>query len=90
MCRLLLARPGTGRRRKKHELADLLYPYYTVGAGHPGERLMSIDRRMPAKRREILRIAATHGACTVCAFGSVAPGESGPDSDVDFLLAVHP
>jgi predicted nucleotidyltransferase len=51
---------------------------------------MSIDQRIQAKRRKILRIAAAHGARNVRVFGSVARGEAGPDSDVDFLVAVHP
>ena len=38
------------------------------------------------KREEILRIAASHGAHNVRIFGSVARGEEGPDSDVDFLV----
>lgn len=51
---------------------------------------MSIDQRIQAKRREILRIAAEHGACNVRVFGSAARGEFGPDSDVDLLVAVQP
>jgi predicted nucleotidyltransferase len=58
--------------------------------GNPGERMMSIDQRIRAKRREILRIAAAHGARNVRVFGSAVRGESGPDSDVDFLVAVQP
>ena len=50
---------------------------------------MSIDQRIQAKRREILRIAADHGARNVRVFGSAARGESGPDSDIDFLVAVQ-
>lgn len=50
---------------------------------------MSMDQRIRAKRREILRIAAEHGARNVRVFGSAARGESGPDSDVDFLVAVQ-
>jgi predicted nucleotidyltransferase len=52
--------------------------------------LMSIDQRIQAKRREILRIAAEHGARNVRVFGSSARGEAGPGSDVDFLVAVQP
>jgi predicted nucleotidyltransferase len=37
-------------------------------------------------REEILRISASHGAHNVRIFGSVARGEAGPDSDVDFLV----
>ena len=38
------------------------------------------------EREEILRIAAKHGARNVRVFGSIARGESGQDSDVDFLV----
>ena len=50
---------------------------------------MSIDNRIRTKRREILRIAAEHGAQNVRVFGSAARGEARPDSDVDFLVAVQ-
>jgi hypothetical protein len=43
-----------------------------------------------AKRDEIQRIAAKHGARNVRVFGSVARGEARPDSDVDFLIDVEP
>ena len=42
------------------------------------------------KRQEILRIAAKHGARNLRIFGSVARGEAGPDSDVDFLVDLEP
>jgi len=41
------------------------------------------------KREEILRIAAKYGAHDVRVFGSVVRGESGPDSDVDFLVELE-
>ncbi len=41
---------------------------------------------MRAKRDEILRIAARHGARNVRVFGSIVRGEEGPKSDVDFLV----
>ena len=37
-------------------------------------------------RERILRVAARHGAHNVRVFGSVARGESGDGSDVDFLV----
>ena len=43
---------------------------------------------LKARRNEIIRVAAKHGARNVRVFGSVARGESGPDSDVDFLVAI--
>ncbi len=42
------------------------------------------------KRDEILRIAARHGATNVRVFGSVARGEAGLSSDIDFLVDVGP
>lgn len=41
------------------------------------------------KRSEILALAEKHGAGNVCVFGSVARGEAGPDSDVDFLIDIE-
>lgn len=40
-----------------------------------------------ALRDEINRLAAQYGASNVRAFGSVARGEAGPDSDIDLLVA---
>jgi len=45
---------------------------------------------LKAKREEILRIAARHGARNVRVFGSVVRGEAGPESDVDFLVELEP
>lgn len=41
-------------------------------------------------REAILRIAREHGAINVRIFGSVARGEAGPESDVDFLVDLEP
>ncbi len=43
-----------------------------------------------AKREQIRKIAAQHGARNVRVFGSVARGDAQPDSDVDFLIDVEP
>jgi uncharacterized protein len=43
-----------------------------------------------ARREEILRMAAEHGVHDIHVFGSVVRGEAGPDSDVDFLVAMQP
>ena len=51
---------------------------------------MNIDELLHEKREEILRIAARRGAYNVRIFGSVARGEAGPDSDVDFLVELEP
>jgi uncharacterized protein len=58
--------------------------------------LMSQDRPrlslevLRQKRSEILCIAQAHGARNVRVFGSVARGEEGPDSDLDFLVDLEP
>jgi len=39
-----------------------------------------------SRREEILRVATRHGAHHVRVFGSVVRGETGEDSDVDFLV----
>lgn len=41
------------------------------------------------KRADILAAAARYGATRVRVFGSVARGEDGPDSDVDFLVTME-
>jgi len=51
---------------------------------------MGIEEILADKRVEILRIAARHGAYNVRVFGSVARGEAGPESDVDFLVDAAP
>jgi predicted nucleotidyltransferase len=43
-----------------------------------------------SKREAILEMAARRGARNVRLFGSVARGEAGPDSDVDFLVDLEP
>lgn len=47
---------------------------------------MTISAAMKAKRHEILRLAAHHGAYDVRVFGSVARGDAGPTSDIDLLV----
>ncbi|MBV8518237.1 MAG: nucleotidyltransferase family protein [Acidobacteria bacterium] len=47
---------------------------------------MGIDEILGDKREEILRIAKKHGVTSIRVFGSVARGEAGPESDVDFLI----
>ncbi|OGP70727.1 MAG: DNA polymerase subunit beta [Deltaproteobacteria bacterium RBG_13_58_19] len=51
---------------------------------------MTISDLIKEKREEILRLAAKHGAYNVRVFGSVARGEAGPESDVDFLIEAGP
>jgi uncharacterized protein len=47
---------------------------------------MDLDKILKDERKEILRIAASHGAQNVRVFGSLARGEAGPDSDIDILV----
>jgi len=43
-----------------------------------------------SKRRQILEVAAKRGARRIRVFGSAARGDSGPASDVDFLVDFEP
>lgn len=43
-----------------------------------------------SKRETVIRIAARHGARNVRVFGSVARGETRPDSDLDLLVDLDP
>ena len=47
-----------------------------------------VTELLQEKREDILQIAGRHGASNVRVFGSVSRGESGPGSDVDFLVDV--
>ena len=47
---------------------------------------MTLQELVKSKRGDILRLAAQHGAREVRIFGSLARGESGPDSDLDLLV----
>ena len=47
---------------------------------------MSALNDILGRRKEILRIAARHGAHNVRLFGSVVRGDAAADSDVDFLV----
>jgi uncharacterized protein len=47
---------------------------------------MTLDDLTPAIKEQIKTIAAHHGAFNVRVFGSVAKGESNPNSDLDLLV----
>lgn len=60
--------------------------------GYPVEERgskMTTAGMLKAKRDEILRLAARHGASNVRVFGSVARGEAGARSDVDLLVEME-
>ena len=48
--------------------------------------MVTLDTLRREERTEILRLATLHGCHNVRVFGSVATGESRPNSDVDFLV----
>ena len=50
---------------------------------------MGLKELLQNKRGEILRLAAKHGAYNVRVFGSVARGEDGEKSDIDFLVEME-
>ena len=54
------------------------------------EHKMDKNELLMAKREEILQIAARYGAHNVRVFGSVARGEAGPESDIDFRVDMEP
>ncbi|OGX06665.1 MAG: hypothetical protein A3G87_00060 [Omnitrophica bacterium RIFCSPLOWO2_12_FULL_50_11] len=51
---------------------------------------MAIDEILKSKREDILWIVTKHRARNVRVFGSMARGEAGPGSDVDFLVEMDP
>jgi len=53
-------------------------------------RVMDGAHLLRAKREDVLRVAAKHGAHNVRVFGSVARGDAGLDSDIDLLVSLEP
>jgi len=49
-----------------------------------------IDTTLQEKRQQILAIAEKYSARNIRVFGSVARGEAGPSSDIDFLVELEP
>ena len=59
---------------------------YNGSATNKGSGALVCMNDILARREEILRIAAEHGARDVRLFGSVVRGEEGTSSDVDVLV----
>ena len=51
---------------------------------------LGITDLLAEQKKQILAIAAKHGAYNVRIFGSVARGEATKDSDIDFLVDLKP
>jgi len=51
-----------------------------------GDYDMTVKQLVSVKRKDILRVAADHGASNVRVFGSVARGDDDATSDIDFLV----
>jgi uncharacterized protein len=51
---------------------------------------MRVEELLREKRRDILTIAAGHGARNVRLFGSAARGEAEDSSDIDLLVDMEP
>jgi len=50
----------------------------------------TLRKLVEAHRDEIKAIVARHHGRSVAVFGSVARGDEGPDSDIDFLVELAP
>ena len=50
----------------------------------------AVPAELIAVRNTIRDIAAKHGTVRIALFGSMARGDAGPDSDVDFLVQMEP
>lgn len=50
----------------------------------------TVPAELIAVRNTILDVAAKRGTVRIALFGSMARGDAGPDSDVDFLVQMEP
>lgn len=50
---------------------------------------MDAEKLLKEKRQAIMALAAKHGAHSVRVFGSIARGDSSPESDVDLLVKME-
>lgn len=51
---------------------------------------MDVSQLLGTKRGEVLRVIARHGERSTLLVGSLARGQSGPDSDVDSFIDLEP
>lgn len=51
---------------------------------------MDAARILTEKRKQVLELARRYGAHEIRVFGSVARGDAGPSSDIDFLVDMEP
>jgi uncharacterized protein len=64
-------------------------PNETTAAQEP-QNAPHVSRELRRDRQRLLDIAATHGVHDIRVFGSLARGEAGSASDVDFLVNLAP
>lgn len=50
---------------------------------------METKELLESKKKDVIRLAQQHGARNVRIFGSVARGDAGPESDIDFLVEIE-
>jgi predicted nucleotidyltransferase len=50
---------------------------------------MGIKELLTERRDDIIKIAERHGATNIRVFGSVARGDAGSESDIDFLVRLE-
>lgn len=60
--------------------------FVTTGQAADSGLVPPTVKDLRARRDEIVRAAAAHGASNVRVFGSVARGSAGPGSDIDLLV----
>jgi predicted nucleotidyltransferase len=62
----------------------------TIGQTTPMDPAIPTVALLRARKPEIVRVAAGHGASNIRVFGSVARGTACPHSDVDLLVDFEP
>ena len=71
-----------------HDIVSFIIEAVTYTAGQK-MATKSLSRKIQMHRDQILEIAARNGAHNVRIFGSVARGDAGPASDIDFLVEME-